>query len=331
MKRIIYTLLITMVMLITGSIFVYASEVIPGDADNNGTLTSGDAAIVLQKVLKSSYKMPVENTVANYMDIVDADCNGVLNAADSAIILQKVLKSTYVMPIENNSTLETSTETAKETSTEATTEVTTSTATEATSETTTEATTSTITETTTETTTEAATSTATETTSETTTESENSILVVYFSCSGNTRSKAEYAAEILNAELYEIVPQDPYTDEDLAYYTDCRADREQNDPAARPAISGSISDINKYDTILLGYPIWHSQAPRIISTFLESYDFSGKTILPFCTSASSGIGSSADNLHQLAPNANWLEGRRFSGSATKEDIEKWLTENNYTY
>ena len=136
---------------------------------------------------------------------------------------------------------------------------------------------------------------------------------------------AENAAEILNANLYEIVPEDPYTEEDLAYYTNGRADQEQNDASARPAISGGVENMEKYDTIILGYPIWHGQAPRIISTFLESYDFSGKTIVPFCTSHSSGIGSSADNLHSLcADSVNWLDGKRFEAGTTKETLEEWF-------
>ncbi len=136
---------------------------------------------------------------------------------------------------------------------------------------------------------------------------------------------AENAAEILNANLYEIVPEDPYTEEDLAYYTNGRADQEQNDASARPAISGGVENMEKYDTIILGYPIWHGQAPRIISTFLESYDFSGKTIVPFCTSHSSGIGSSADNLHALCSNSvNWLDGKRFEAGTTKETLEEWF-------
>ena len=136
---------------------------------------------------------------------------------------------------------------------------------------------------------------------------------------------AENAAEILNANLYEIVPEDPYTEEDLAYYTNGRADQEQNDASARPAISGGVENMEKYDTIILGYPIWHGQAPRIISTFLESYDFSGKTIVPFCTSHSSGIGSSADNLHALCSDSvNWLDGKRFEAGTTKETLEEWF-------
>lgn len=158
----------------------------------------------------------------------------------------------------------------------------------------------------------------------------NDTLVVYFSATGTTKPLAEYAADILNADIYEIVPDDPYTEEDLAYYTNGRADREQNDSSARPAISGSVENMEQYDTILLGYPIWHGQAPRIISTFLESYDFSGKTILPFCTSHSSGIGTSDTNLHSLAKNANWLDGRRFAGGTTKEEIAAWLDEMEIT-
>lgn len=112
---------------------------------------------------------------------------------------------------------------------------------------------------------------------------------------------------------------------DLAYYTGGRADQEQNDSNARPAISGSVENMDSYDTILIGYPIWHGQAPRIISTFLESYDFSGKTIVPFCTSHSSGIGSSATNLHALCPDTvEWVEGRRFEAGTSRDTIEEWL-------
>ena len=151
-------------------------------------------------------------------------------------------------------------------------------------------------------------------------------LVVYFSATGTTKLLAEYAAEILNADLYEIVPEDPYTEEDLAYYTNGRADQEQNDPDARPAISGSVENMDSYDTILIGYPIWHGQAPRIISTFLESYDFSGKTIVPFCTSHSSGIGSSAANLHARCPDTvEWASGRRFEAGTSRDTMEEWLS------
>lgn len=142
---------------------------------------------------------------------------------------------------------------------------------------------------------------------------------------GTTEPLAEYAAEILEADIYEIIPEVPYTETDLAYYTNGRADQEQNDPSARPAIAGKVENMEEYDTIILGYPIWHGQAPRIISTFLESYDFSEKTIIPFCTSHSSGIGSSADNLHELCPDSvNWMEGKRFEAGTMKETMENWL-------
>lgn len=150
-------------------------------------------------------------------------------------------------------------------------------------------------------------------------------LVVYFSCTGTTKPLAEYAAEILEADLYEIVPEEPYTEADLAYYTNGRADREQADPDSRPAISGGVDNMDQYETIVIGYPIWHGQAPRIISTFLESYDFSGKTIVPFCTSHSSGIGSSASSLHTLCPDPTiWSEGRRFEAGTSKDTIAEWL-------
>ena len=152
-------------------------------------------------------------------------------------------------------------------------------------------------------------------------------LVVYFSCTGTTELVAEYITEILGADSYRIVPEDPYTEADLAYYTNGRADQEQNDPDVRPAISGGVENMDEYDTIILGYPIWHGQAPRIISTFLENYDFSGKTIVPFCTSHSSGIGSSADNLHPLcAESVEWRDGKRFEPGVSKESVQKWIEE-----
>lgn len=156
------------------------------------------------------------------------------------------------------------------------------------------------------------------------TEDTSQILVTYFSCTNTTKILAEYSSAILGADLYELTPEIPYTEEDIAYYTDCRADQEQSDPSARPAISGGVENMADYDTVVIGYPIWHGQAPRIISTFLESYDFSGKTIVPFCTSHSSGIGTSDDNLHELAENAVWLEGKRFSADTTKEDMQTWF-------
>ena len=154
---------------------------------------------------------------------------------------------------------------------------------------------------------------------------ESRTLVAYFSATNNTENIANHIAAIRSADLYEIVPETPYTSADLNYNDNSsRANQEQNDPAARPAISGNVENMAQYDVIFLGYPIWHGQAPRIISTFLESYDLTGKTIVPFCTSGSSPIGSSARNLQSLASGAAWLEGQRFSGSASRDTVASWV-------
>ena len=153
----------------------------------------------------------------------------------------------------------------------------------------------------------------------------DNILVAYFSATGNTRTIAEYIADSAKADIYEIVPEEPYTDADLDYSdSSTRATREQGDDSCRPAISGSVENMEGYETVFIGYPIWWGQAPKIMYTFMESYDFAGKTVVPFCTSGSSGIGSSATNLAKSAPDANWLDGRRFSGGASEGDIESWL-------
>lgn len=154
------------------------------------------------------------------------------------------------------------------------------------------------------------------------------ILIAYFSCTNTTKTIAEYIQKETNGNLYEIVPQIPYTTEDLKYYTNCRADKEQSDPSIRPAINGSVENMENYDTIFLGYPIWHGQAPRIISTFLESYSFSNKTIIPFCTSHSSGMGSSDKNLYSLTAGATWMSGKRFSSNASQNDVVDWITSLN---
>lgn len=160
------------------------------------------------------------------------------------------------------------------------------------------------------------------------TEAENkNILVVNFSATGTTKALAEHAAEILGADLYQIEAAVSYTSDDLNYNdTASRTTREQNDPAARPAISGAVQNMEQYDTVFIGYPIWNGQAPRIISTFLESYDFSGKTIVPFCTSHSSPVGSSDTNLHALTGTAVWKPGKRFEQGASYEAMEDWLNQ-----
>lgn len=153
------------------------------------------------------------------------------------------------------------------------------------------------------------------------------ILVAVFSATGNTAPLAETVAELLGADLYVITPAQPYTEADLAYYTGGRCDQEQADPDCRPAIEGQVEDMARYDTVVIAHPIWHGQAPRIISTFLESYDFSDKTLTTFCTSASSPLGSSAENLHKLVPeDVTWLESRRFPAGASREELAAWLTE-----
>lgn len=150
------------------------------------------------------------------------------------------------------------------------------------------------------------------------------ILIAYFSCTNTTEAIARHIETETKGTLYEIVPEVPYTADDLKYYTDCRADREQADSNARPAINGTVENMEKYAVVFLGYPIWHGQAPRIISTFLESYDFADKTIVPFCTSASSGIGSSDTNLHSLAPDADWVSGRRFASGTSQNTVAEWI-------
>lgn len=151
------------------------------------------------------------------------------------------------------------------------------------------------------------------------------ILVAYFSATNTTEGVAEYIANGLDAKLYEIVPKEPYTDADLDYNDDSsRSTIEMNDPGARPEISGSVENIDQYDIVFLGYPIWWGEAPRIVSTFVESYDFSGKTIVPFCISGGSGMGSSASNLEQLTSGATWLEGRRLNGGDSQDTVMEWV-------
>ena len=125
-------------------------------------------------------------------------------------------------------------------------------------------------------------------------------------------------------QMVEYLKNLHFTDEDIAYYTDCRADREQKDESARPEIATAVENMDEYDTVIIAHPIWHGIAPRIISTFLESYDFSGKTLLTFCTSASSPLGQSAKQLQELTPNSTWLESKRFAIGTSREEIEEWL-------
>lgn len=154
-------------------------------------------------------------------------------------------------------------------------------------------------------------------------------LVVYFSATGNTEALAQTIAETAGADLAEIIPSEPYTSDDLNYSNDsCRANQEINSDA-RPAIEPLDADISQYDVILLGYPIWWGQCPPAVRTFLESYDLSGKTVMPFCTSGSSGISGSLDKIRELAPDSTVSEGFRGTATATSEQIQAWLDGNHF--
>lgn len=152
----------------------------------------------------------------------------------------------------------------------------------------------------------------------------NNTLVVCFSRTGNTEKIAKHLTELTGADEYVIEAAVPYTDDDIKYQDDnCRANQEQNDKTVRPAIANPIASIDGYDTVFLGYPIWWGQEPRIIDTFLESYDFSDKTVIPFCTSGSSSIETSERNIKELMAIGNQLEGRRFPAGASKDDVKEW--------
>ena len=152
----------------------------------------------------------------------------------------------------------------------------------------------------------------------------NGTLVIYFSRTGNTGKIAGYLTEIAGADSFAIEAAVPYTDDDIRYQDDnCRANREQNDKSVRPAIADPVPSLDRYDTVFLGYPIWWGEEPRIIDTFLESYDFSGKTVIPFCTSGSSGIGTSEKNISELVTVGNLLKGKRFPADAAKSDVREW--------
>ena len=152
-------------------------------------------------------------------------------------------------------------------------------------------------------------------------------IVVYFSCTDNTKTLAEYVAESTDADIYRIEPSVPYTSADLNYgNADSRTSKEQNDATARPEITGELPALDGYENVYLGYPIWWGQAPKILYTFVENCNLSGKTVIPFCTSASSGIGTSATNVQAAdTSQATWLTGRRFSGSSPKSDVESWIS------
>ena len=150
------------------------------------------------------------------------------------------------------------------------------------------------------------------------------ILVVYFSATGTTKGVAEKLAEGLSADLYEIVPEEPYTDADLNYNNSkSRTSIETDDPSCRPAIAGELPDLSAYDTVLIGYPIWWGDTPRIVSNFVEQVDLTDKTLAVFFTSGSSGLGNSMKHLEEQAGAGTWLEGRRFTTRTTVEELTEW--------
>ena len=153
---------------------------------------------------------------------------------------------------------------------------------------------------------------------------EGGVLVAYFSATGTTKGVAEKLASAVGGDLYEIVPAEPYSDADLNWNDkNSRSTKEQNDKSARPGIASETLDLSGYDTIYVGFPIWWGEEPRILDTFMESYDFSGKTLIPFCTSGGSGIGSSGRNMEKLTSGATWLDGKRFGGSVSGDELRAW--------
>ena len=156
---------------------------------------------------------------------------------------------------------------------------------------------------------------------------QNASAIVYFSATGTTKTVAETMSSVLNADLYEIVPAQPYSSDDLNYHNDsCRANLEMNDEDARPEIAKDLSAAENADAIYIGYPIWWGTAPKIIYTFLESYDLSGKAIYLFCTSGGSGVEQSVRDLQKEYPELNIISGRRFSAGTSAQDIQEWVSE-----
>lgn len=155
---------------------------------------------------------------------------------------------------------------------------------------------------------------------------ESQTAVVYFSATGTTAEIAKMIADETESDLFEIVPQIPYSSDDLNYNDDnCRANMEQNDDSARPEISNDLSVVESYDTVYLGYPVWWGTIPRIIQTFIENYDLSDATVYTFCTSGGSGIEKSISDLQTMYPDVNIVSGKRLN-DATADDIHSWIEE-----
>lgn len=150
-------------------------------------------------------------------------------------------------------------------------------------------------------------------------------LVVYFSATGTTKGVAEKIAAVTDADMYEIVPAEPYSSADLDWNDDdSRTTTEMNDKNARPEIGSGDVSLEGYSRVYIGYPIWWGDAPRIMSTFVEKYDFEGKTVIPFCTSGGSGIGKSGDNLKEQAGSGNWLAGDKLDSGISEDELKTWI-------
>ena len=156
---------------------------------------------------------------------------------------------------------------------------------------------------------------------------EGKTLVVYFSATGNTERVAEMIAEATGGDLFKLEPVDPYTDEDLDYNDDnSRTSREYADESLRNVelVAATVEDFSAYKNIFVGYPLWWSEAAWPVNSFVESNDFTGKTVIPFCTSGGSGLGRSGEMLAEMAGSGEWLEGMRFGASVSKEDVVAWV-------
>lgn len=151
-------------------------------------------------------------------------------------------------------------------------------------------------------------------------------LVAYFSCSGRTKAVAETLAEVVGADLVEIVPEIPYTGPDLDWRDkQSRSSVEMNDRASRPAIAGAHLNLADYEVVFVGFPIWWYLAPTIINTFLESYDFSGKTLVPFATSGGSGVGKTVEGLRgSVSPTAVIRAAKLLNGKPSKDELAAWV-------
>ena len=149
-------------------------------------------------------------------------------------------------------------------------------------------------------------------------------LVAYFSATGVTKGAAEKLAEVTGGDLYEIQPEVPYTDADLDWQDkQSRSSVEMADLSSRPAIKGKVENLDDYDTVFIGFPVWWYTAPTIINTFIEANDLKGKTVVPFCTSGGSSIKKSAEDLKKAYPDLNWKEGKLLN-RISKEDLETWV-------